>query len=463
MDLHDAKNSLSTKDRILATFSIVLIGLVMCWGVIFSGSQSGRGAADDWNFHWLAIQQFADQLPSPDLTDYASATTPGYHLLLSGFARAGIGHTGIQLIASLWTLGLFGLLGWVASARFGKLAIAVVMPVLVSMYVLYPGIWLLPDNAGWVGVLAILLISLAPNPTWKRWVCSGVILFVLVWMRQIHIWAAGVIWLSAWIGSHKETPTLRTLFSSSLSRSGRTCIAIACTLPALGALVWFMAIWGGLVPPTFQGMHQGPNYATPGFILTQLAILSVFFAPILWPRLKEAWKHQWSWVLFAGLVGCILGLVPESSYSYDAGRYGGGWILISKLPTLFDRSPVFILGSIAGAISLVLWLGMISRRDAWIWIGALLAFVAAQSANHASWQRYHEPMLLMMIVLILARSTERTQRTRWVLIGAIALSAMLGALTLATTLKAEPIEMKIDQEIGSSAIFLTPMAYKGSY
>lgn len=444
--LSDTENpSIHTKTQIWATVMVSLLFLVLSWSVILSGNLSGRGAADDLNFHWLVIQQFADQLPSPDLSDYESATTPGYHLVLSPVVKAGVGHMGTQLVASVWTLVFFMVLTWTVAAKFGKAAVVLMLPMLMSMYVLYPGIWLLPDNAGWLGVLAILLLSLKPNPTWKTWALSGVLLFALIWMRQIHIWAASIIWLSAWLGSSTTTPTLRNLFSSCVERTGRTFIALACTIPACTALVWFMAMWGGLVPPIFQDMHQGPNTATPGFILTQLSILSMFFFPMLWPRLKETWKHQWAWILFAACVGCVLGAVPASSYSYDAGRYGGWWQLIAKLPTIADRSPIFILGSIVGSIALVVWLNLANRRDAWIWIGAFVAFTLAQSANHASWQRYHEPMLLIMMVLIITRSSAITQYTRRILLGSIALAMMLGLLTVGSLLSAQPVETQIQQ------------------
>ncbi len=449
---------------------IVCVLVMVSWGVMLSGNLSGRGASDDLLYHWPAIEQFASELPSPDLSDYPSATTPGYHLLLAPLVKMGIGHTGIQLIASVWTLGLFALLGWVIAARFGKGAIILMLPMLASMYVLYPGIWLLPDNAGWLGVLAILLLALGPNPTWKTWALSGLILFGLVWIRQVHIWVAGVIWLGAWLGSSDQTPAPARLFSAIFERTGRTFIALACTIPAFTALVWFMLMWGGLVPPTFHENHQGPNPATPGFILTQLAILSVFFAPMLWPMLKEAWKHQWAWIIFAAIVGGALGIIPESSYSYDAGRYSGWWNLIDKFPTVANRSPIIMLGSIAGSIALVVWITLTNRRDGWIWIGTLVAFTLAQSANHASWQRYHEPMLLMMIVLILARSSAIGQYTRRVLFGSILLALMLGALTVSSMWSAKPVKAPAEQSGGfsmpsDSAKRTTPsraLAYKGS-
>ncbi len=429
------------KGRDVAVLVTIGLAMLVCWSVIFSGNLSGRGAADDLNFHWLAILQFAQQWPTPDLGDYASATTPGYHLLLAPLAKAGMGHTGIQLVASLWTMGLLGLLAWNTSATLGRWAAVLLLPVIASMYVFFPGIWLLPDNAGWLLVLGIVLLCLRAKTGWVSWTICGVLLVALVWMRQIHIWAAAPVWLAAWLGSGPHAPRdLRSFFSSFSGRAGRTLIAIGCTVPAFMALVWFLGVWGGLVPPSFQNMHQGPNPATPGFVLMQVAILSVPFTPMLLPRARAVWAHHWRLVLIALLLGLLLGVVPASSYSYEAGRYGGWWNLLGKLPTVADRSPVFTVLSVLGALYLVLWLSLASRRDVWVWVGVLIAFTLAQSANHASWQRYHEPMLLIMIVLIIARSAMLEQIKTRAMGGAVVLALILGSIATISMLTADPVQ-----------------------
>lgn len=418
---------------------VLLLTLAASLPLILSGNTNGRAAADDYNYHWVAIQQFAIQWPTPDISDYHSATTPGYHLVLAPLVRSGLGHISTQLIAHGWTLAFFGLLCWSVSRSLGRTAPVVCLPMIVSMYTLYPGVWLLPDNAGWFLVLATLLLSLRERSGWATWAASGVLLALLVLMRQIHIWAAGLVWLSAWIGSGSNIPSdLRSFFGDFVSRAGRTLIALACTVPAFALLAWFVMLWGGLVPPMFQGNHQGPNPATPGFILMQLAILSVFFTPILLPRFKSVWGHHWRWVILSVVVGAVCAIVPVSSYSVDAGRFSGWWNLVKLMPDVGDRSPVFVLGAVVGSLSLPLWLSLVCRRDLWIWIGLLVAFVAAQSANHASWQRYHEPMLLLMLALIVARMKPiDTVRVR-VMIGMMAMSSMLLALTIVSLVTAEP-------------------------
>lgn len=429
------------RERIWSTVIIVGLCTTLCWGVILSGNMLGRGASDDLLYHWPAIQQFAHQLPSPDLSDYQSATTPGYHLLLAPLVAGGMGHTGVQLVASLWTLALLGLMAWIVSGRFGLGAVPLMLPMIASVYVLYQGIWLLPDNAGWLVVLLILLLQLRKRSGPGVWVLSGALLVGLVWLRQIHIWMAGVVWLSAWIGSEENTPRLQDLFSPLIPRLGRTTLAIACTVPAFAALGWFMLLWGGLVPPTFQDQHQGPNPATPGFILTQLTILSVFFAPLLLPRLVAVWNRQRGWVLAAGAMGLVLGLIPESLPTIESGRYSGWWHFIGMAPGVMGRSPIFVLGSLLGGVCCVTWLSFADRRDAWIWAGLMLAFVVAQSANHASWQRYHEPMLLIVLLLILARSQITTRQATGAMVSSVLISMMLGAITIGSMVRAGPVNL----------------------
>ncbi len=428
-----------TLHRVQALLIVLALTLIATLPLILSGNANGRAAADDYNYHWIAINQFAIEWPSPDISNYHSATTPGYHLVLAPLVRAGLGHMGTQLVAMGWTLAFFGLICWVASRSLGRFAAIVCFPLILSMYTLYPGVWLLPDNAGWFFIAAILILALRDRTSWLMWVASGSLLVVLVLMRQIHIWIAGVVWLSAWIGSGTQVPSdLRSLFDNVISRSGRTMIAIACTIPGFALLGWFLLLWGGLVPPMFQGNHQGPNPATPGFILMQLAILSVFFSPVLVPRIKAIWAHHWRWMILSVLVGLVCAIIPESSYSVDAGRYSGWWNFVKLVPSIADRSPVFILGAIAGSIVIPIWLSLVSRRDIWIWVGALIAFTLAQSANHASWQRYHEPMLLIIITLIIARSRILDSMRVRVLVGVLVMGAMMLALTIQSLVTSSP-------------------------
>ncbi len=421
-------------------FIVILLTILIAWPFIITGNVSGRGAYDDLLYHWPTIQKFAQQLPVPDLSNYQSATTPGYHLELSILHRLGASRIFIQLYASMWTIILVGILAWRAGKTFGKPGIILPLPLLASMYGLFPAIWLLPDNAGWLCVLLLLILALEHPPTVRTLLASGIVLAFLVMIRQVHIWAAAIIWVAAWMGTHDQTPTPSKLFSEIAPRTRRLALGLIAALPAALILLYFFKLWGGLVTPAFQDQHQGPNPATPAFILTQIAILSAFFAPVMLPQLLSIVNARKGWILLALAAGLLIGIIPHSSHSVEDGRFSGYWNIIQKFPTFADRSPIIILGSTAGAVACVLWCSMIAKRDAWILMITLIAFTAAQSANHASWQRYHEPMLIITGIIILTRSHITIQFPKRVLLGSLALTMVLAAITLPTLFNAQSFE-----------------------
>lgn len=424
----------SREPRRGGAFAPTLVGLallaMLLWPLmLFNPSFMVQGSSAEELYHIPAIEQFAGQLPKPDYSDYASATAPGYHTVLAIPRSLGMGYTGIRMLASLWTFTFLGVVLWVCARRFGYGALILVLPLTLSNYVLFPGIWLLPDNAGWFGVVAILLLCLRGGFSYGRLALMGALLLGLVFVRQVHIWMAAPIWLSAWIGPNEQTPIPSAFFSDFNTRFKRAAVAVLFTIPAFALLAWFVRTWDGLVPPTFQGEHAGANPATPGFILLQIAILGIFFSPVLLRRAPAVWRENGRVVLLAMLIGLGIGVLPASSYSLEAGRYGAWWNLIKQFPVVADRSPVFVLGSLLGAVSIVVWCSMCSRRDQWILGIVLLAFVCSQTMNQRSWQRYHEPLLLVLCCLVLARSCSKIVCYKRLLLGSVLLSAVLASIT----------------------------------
>ncbi|MFK7759600.1 MAG: hypothetical protein AB8C13_06610 [Phycisphaerales bacterium] len=426
------------------TVASILLIIALSWPFILAQNTSGRGAFDDLIYHWPTVQTFADELPTPNLSNYLSATTPGYHLELAIVHRLGASRTLVQLYASLWTVLLLATLAWRFGKSFGKQGLLVMLPLFASIYILFPAIWLLPDNAAWLGVLLMLILAIEKPPTLRVILASGLLLTILVFIRQIHIWAAALIWTSAWVGTQSQLPnntTLPSLFSDPASRLKRLTPALIAALPAALILFWLYTLWGGLVPPNFQNNHQGANPATPAFILTQIAILSAFYAPILLPQLLTVIRTHISWIITIAVLGLIIGILPHTSMSTQDGRFSGWWSIAHKLPTIANRSPFIILGALAGAIACLLWVSMLNRRDAWIFSIGLIAFIAAQSANFASWQRYHEPFLLILGSLIFTRVPAIYNAPKKAIIGSVALALLMGAITVSALKNAEQVQI----------------------
>ena len=127
-----------------------------------------------------------------------------------------------------------------------------------------------------------------------------------------------------------------------------------------------MALWGGLVPPAFQDKYHGGNAAALAFVLSLFGVFGAFAWPVVVPGLGRLWaSHRGVLLVVVGL-GLVAGLLPETSYDKDAGRYSGLWNLARIAPVIADRSPVLWLGAAAGSAVLASIVARVGWRSGWI-------------------------------------------------------------------------------------------------
>ncbi|MEM0913118.1 MAG: hypothetical protein AAGK09_00735 [Planctomycetota bacterium] len=420
----------ATTIAVLASAAItgLLIGLV---------ENGGRAQYDQDVYHLVAIATFAEQWPTPDLRDYPSATSPGYHLLLSLPYRLGLdGTTALRCLAWSFTALLIGTLaGWLTRQR-GPAAALLVAPLLGSLYVSSAGAWLLPDDAAWWLVAAVLILAM--RPAWRGstpWL-AGAALLGLVLVRQNHLWAALPMVVAGWSWSRGEADK-GWLPTRGWSRP--IAMALACG-PAVLAVGGLVALWGGLTPPSFQLHVDGPNPAVPATILALLGVFGVFY--LGWLTLDpDADRYadqdagpkrrllptplEWA----GGLGALVIAAAPATSFDADAGRWSGIYNLVRMLPTVAERSPLMIVLATVGGLALARWLRLLPRHERWVLGSAMLGFGLAMSSSGLAWQRYYEPMLLIWLALAAARSP-RPGRVAWV--GPVMLALLLGGVTIAT-------------------------------
>jgi hypothetical protein len=408
----------------------------------------GRAAADQAEFHLPTIRQFAAQLPAPGLRNYPSATTPGYHLSLAAACRyLSSDERFLRLTGCLFTVALLLVLPLHLQRSTGPLAAAcLTLPLAASLYVFGSGAWLTPDNAGWLGVLAVLAIALRRPFDGRAVILGGAALLALVLVRQIHLWAAVPLWAAAM--ANEQYPPLPVLRERAGVRAwperpfGRTLLCLAATLPAFVVVVIFCWLWGGSVPPQFQSAHQNFNPAAPAMILATFCLPALALAPCLailsLPSFGSgtvagvrAWPAAWRRWLLAGLiVGLLAGLLPQTSYNYAAGRFSGLWNLVPRFPIFAERSPLMIALATLGGGLLALYLAALPRRrDTWIILAALLAFTAAHTVGAFAWQRYYEPLALVLLPLLVSRIADHDIPRR-ALAGPLALSVLLTVVTV---------------------------------
>lgn len=418
----------------------------------------GRAAGDEINFHEPAIRRFYEQWPVFDFSDYLSATTPGYHLLMAAVMKV-LGPWEVMMRGAGLLIGciLVGAVGAACAAIRGSAWVGalVALPLAMSLYVQNSTAYLLPDNLGWLGVLAMVLIAgraARGREGWRLLVpLAGVVLAGLVFVRQIHIWTAALAWAAAWlaaVGPEREGEGLRAaLLEQPRKRFTVAAIAGLATVPALLELASFVRLWGGLTPPSLAVQYPGANPAAPAFILALVGAISLFYAAWLARPLAGLWRGaRWVIPVAAGL-GLIAAILPETTYSLRHGRFSGLWALAKPQLGLvaFGRTSIAlaVLAPI-GAVALAGWAWRLGTRKGALLLGGAAAFIAAQAASYMLYQRYSEPLVLMVLALCAATpeasraeaETGSAGARRWItraaMLGPAVLAAGLGAVTFAT-------------------------------
>lgn len=449
----------------VAGLAVVALFLLFAVPLILFTPNGNRAGADEAIYHLPAVRQFQREWPRFDFRTYTSATTPGYHLVLATVARfVGDDVRLLRAVGALFTIGLLATAAAALARRVGAPAAVVLsLPLLCSSYVFKAGVWILPENAAWWGVVAVLLIALRPRVDVLTYVGGGALLAALVFFRQMHIWSASVLWLAAWLGSGRcadmqdvaraESPSVPTdspWTGPFFPRIVRAMLMFVASLPAFLIVGYFVRLWGGMVPEHYR-IHgetrtgsiymDGGNPAAPAMILGLMAAFSPLFLPLAWRPIRDRIRRErrTAWLVAAGaVVGAAIGIFPETSYDMAAGRWSGLWNLVARMPTIHSRSPLIVVLAALGGATLALWLLALSRRDRWLFLAAWFMFALAQSFSSMAWQRYYEPFLLMTLALAAARAhadgrpQEIVRPRRLALAGPLLLAVLLAGVTVAT-------------------------------
>ena len=425
----------------IAAAPLIVLGVI----AIVSGRIPERVRYDQMLYHEPAIRAFVMQWPNFDLYDYLSATTPAYHLLLALCAKVFGPSLDVLRFASLAIgAGFVGLMGFGLAARVRPVIAGVlVWPLAASLYVGQSAAYILPDNMAWMLVGAMVLLALRVRPGVGAFVAMGLTLAMLVLTRQIHAWTAGLVVVAAWLApvDPGERFVGPALIAGVRARLVPLMLAACAVVPAALLLKRFVTLWGGLVPPRFQGQYAGGfNAAAVAFFLALLALMSVFFVPVLWPRLVRMWRERRGALGVALASGAMAAVIAPSNYDYGAGRRTGLWNLAAKFPTIGHTSLLMLVLSACGAAALAAWVWPLRARDKLVTLAAIAGFWVALGASVELWQRYTEPFLLMMLAVMSALTLEREHEeeakypsgwTRWwALSGPVVLAGVFAAAGL---------------------------------
>jgi hypothetical protein len=438
---------------LLAASGVALLHTLLRIPLIWGAGFGGAAEADERRFHLPVIQRFAADWPDVDLSDYHAASTPGHHLALAWLERvADPSVEMLRFVSGVPVTLMIALVVWWCARRVGVLvALALTLPLACSAHVWGFAALALPESSAWLGVTLLLMLPLRKRWDWRWALVAGVVLLATVSVRQITLWVAAPIWVAGWLGggplTHPDTRVLPEQWWPVPHLGGRirgAVIAIACTLPAFAVLALFFRLWGGLVPPVFQSSeaaadvegavaNEGLSPAAPAFLFALVGLAGLFYAPLLVRRLLAHRRLTLRWSLIIGGLALASALVVPTSYDVGAGRWSGIWNGVRLIPAPMDRSPVMIaLAAFGGVMTALLLVIAPPARARWVLLGALVSAMAAHATGAQLFQRYIEPLVLIMLPMAvsaaLAKGDERP--ARWTLVGPIALAGLLLLLTI---------------------------------
>lgn len=418
--------SLASMNRHRAILAVAAVAAGIYAAVIAWGWVPHRVAYDQLLYHSAAIGQFAREFPRLDVSDYLSATTPGFHVLLASLtALFGWGIPYHQAICAVISLVWFVVLLMLATRGMGAaprtssaMGVVWVLPLMTSMYVFASSVWVLPDNSAWLFVTLMLLICLRREWNLQSLAAAGGVLAALVLTRQVHLWTAGIIITRSFLEGFRYdwpvscAPSLIEKLSPRPGMGRAVVLGAAATLvclPALLVMVYFYSIWGGLTPPTFQYQYHSVNFAAVGWLLSLFGLVAVFFAGFVMPSVLAAWHHHRVCLLLGGAAGAVAALVARTTAGttddYFAGRRTGVWDIAAKLPDIGGYASPLIVGlATLGAAVLTAMLLRMRFPQAMVLLCAFFGYAAALAVGGELWQRYGEPFILLMMVLLLAHA-----------------------------------------------------------
>jgi len=446
--------------RLRALLVLTLAYALLVIPVILSGRGGTNEAGDARRYHEPVIETMVEQWPSPDIVNYRSTTSPGYHLLMAGLMKLTGAETVdapvVRFTNALLTWILVTAIFWWASAFCGAwLALALTTPALLSSYTLGGGIWLTTDASAWAFIaLAVGGAVATTRATPMRMGMLGLCATLAVGIRQVHVWAIAPIGLLAVLSGPLRgwiPRGIRIGDDPARASWGRFAWGMVCALTPAALLACFVMIWGGLTPPEYRDKHNvGANSATFAFALSLCAVFGVYFLPAALDEIKRgALKNKWLWICVG--IGLLAAIVPATDWvrieHADGSRWNprdNGWLwkpIVQRAPDLFGRTSVVIL-LLAPMGAGVVWLLRQAAESAGrgaqanVLLLTTLGWLGAQSMNSLAWQRYFEPMILMGLIWLTAMALPRgtdAKRVRLTVVGALVLAgfqALLVGVTL---------------------------------
>ncbi|MGA1709441.1 MAG: hypothetical protein ACO4CI_12225 [Phycisphaerales bacterium] len=447
--LDDAPTARGRRGAVIAALAAAAVVAMLVWPwILAEQDRFSQKSYDHDRFHLPLVRTFAEQWPAVDLSDYPSATGPGFHLVLATLAQAfGAGETTLQFLGSLFAIGLTATVAW-RLARWSRSAtdgLLLALPLGLSPYLLGNAIWLMTDNLSLWLLAAAILGAVFSSATPRRLAGRGLLAAAACVVRQINLWVLAPIAVGGWLAA-RSSDTGDALESRRWMVRTLLATAVAC-LPAVAVVAGFAWLWGGLTPPSFQEYHAVS--VQPAAVPYGLTLFAAYGAP-LWLAIFVARGDRGvvpRWLVVLASFGWAAFLIAGNSEAgLEVGRNGGWlWTLVSKMPAPGGVSVVLAIGSVIGVVLLVQLVALAAARGrlagAIVASVAMAAFLVAHAANKQLFQRYFDPPVLLFLAIFAALawprgaagapSAGKDARTLW-LVSLAAMAAMQLAFATVT-------------------------------
>jgi hypothetical protein len=412
--------------------ALIFIAIVIP-GIIYDRNNTFQ-AIDQNGYHLPQVEIFVnDPLKFGQTYPSTTATTPGHHLILSWVAKtfnngqADSQAFSVRLVNALFGLGLLLSLWWLIYLG-GSINLVqstyLVLPFLFSYQFLGSAIWVMTDNASLLWVTLTLLLLLLPlSLNRDRWAfpLAGIFASLAVFYRQTHIWLV--------------IPILWRLLQRSIQRFNLSLYVLT-LLPLLLVLGYFLTLWHGLLPPEFVGEHLSKsskfNFTVLPFVTSLFAIFSLFYLGYLIEGLKKIETSElYKILLVSVIVGLAIAIWFPSNYDRAAGRYGGWlWIFVKNLPTIQNRSVLFLVLSPLGTVLISLWYKVTlqnkNSNDVLIFL-SMMAWSVVNATSMRTYQRYYEPLILITLAFLASRQVDYSKKSY---LGILILTSLMAAISM---------------------------------
>lgn len=388
----------------------VLAALLLALPLLAAGLATGWAfptQTDEVKFHWEVIREFARRWPQVPWQDYHSATGPLPYMLWAVWGRV-FGMT-LPALRMLTTL-----MSWAGLLAFYRLArrLGYAMPLLVSLvlalspYVFLHSFTIYTVNMGLMfAALAMGWYLDAGAKGWRALLAGGLFAALAAYCRQHYLFlpaGVGIWWLVRAVRRHRVT---RSMWVE----------ALLIVLPALLTAPLFVA-WGGLVPPSMQGLH--PLRLHPEHVMFLLVFAGLYGAPAGWTAWPAVWKDRRSiWFLLA-LPAYVLFRpafgpgVPDATEGIILHALAIGQTALGPLLPWLAEGALWLNGLAVGA---AWWLGKDWRMDdrGWMLWGWTAVFAGMVGISDYVGERFYALWAPAMILLLDPLLGER-RGLRWV-------------------------------------------------